>query len=40
MQRERVEGDDIARLHIPGEEFVALALGVEVRQRLETWSFR
>jgi hypothetical protein len=32
-----MEGDDIARLHVPGEEFVALALGVEIGQRLEAW---
>src|SRR4029453_14918323 len=37
MQRERVEGDDIARLHVPGEEFVPLALGIEIGQRLEAW---
>src|SRR4029453_18215953 len=37
VQRERMEGDDIARLHVPGEEFVALALGIEIGQRLEAW---
>jgi len=35
VQRERMKSNDVARFHVPGEEFVALALGVEIRQRLE-----